>query len=71
MIMYPSLDTLLSKVDNIFILVTLALKRAKQLNSGAPKLIETSSIKPVSIALEEIAAVKIKAKTSTKTGSKS
>lgn len=71
MIMHPSLDTLLSKVDNIFTLVTLALRRAKQLNSGAIKLVESSSTKPVSIALEEIAAVKIKAKTSAKTGSKS
>lgn len=70
MIMYPPLDDVLQKVANTFSLVTLAMKRAKQLNTGAQKLVETHSIKPVTIALEEIMAGKIKARTSTKSGSK-
>lgn len=60
MMMRPSYDELLKKVDNSpFTLVTLAMKRAKQLNTGAVKLLETNSSKPVTIALEEIAAGKI------------
>jgi len=43
-----------------YALVTLAAKRAKQLKSGAPPLIETKSVNPLTIALEEIAAGKIK-----------
>lgn len=70
MMMYPPFDDILQKVDNTFSLVTLAMKRAKQLNTGAQKLIETLSTKPVTIALEEIMAGKIKARASTKSGSK-
>lgn len=70
MMMNPPLDDILQKVDNTFVLVTLCMKRAKQLNTGAQKLIETLSTKPVTIALEEIMAGKIKARTSTKSGSK-
>ncbi|MBI2264726.1 MAG: DNA-directed RNA polymerase subunit omega [Armatimonadetes bacterium] len=55
----PSVDALLPMVDCKFSLITMVLKRARQINNGAPKLIETDSIKPVTIALEEIAAGKI------------
>ena len=42
-----------------FALVTLAAKRAKQLKSGAPPLVDTDSRNPLTIALEEIAAGKV------------
>lgn len=40
-------------------MVMLAAKRAKQLRDGAPKLIDTSSTNPLTIALEEIAAGRV------------
>ncbi|MGC8862671.1 MAG: DNA-directed RNA polymerase subunit omega [Armatimonadota bacterium] len=49
----------LENYGNKYALVTLAAKRAKQLKSGAPPLIETDSVNPLTIALEEIAAGKI------------
>ena len=57
---YPSADKLAEMVDSRFSLVVLAAKRAKQLKEGAPKLIETNSTNPLTIALEEIAAGKVK-----------
>ncbi|MCW3490905.1 DNA-directed RNA polymerase subunit omega [Dethiobacter alkaliphilus] len=56
---YPSIDTLIKKVDSKYTLVIAAAKRARMLNEDAPRLIDTKSIKDVSIALEEIAAEKI------------
>lgn len=58
----PSLDELLKKVDSPYTLVILAAKRARQLNEGKKPLIgdNPESNKPVSRALEEIAADKIK-----------
>ena len=64
------METLLSKVDSKFTLVTLAAKRGRQINSyfnqlgeglGAivPPQVASVSRKPLSIALEEIAAGKI------------
>lgn len=55
----PSLEVLLEKVDSKFSLITMISKRARQLNSGYTKLIVTNSVKPVTIALEEIAAGKV------------
>jgi DNA-directed RNA polymerase subunit omega len=52
---YPSADKL-ENWGSKFALVTLAAKRAKQLKSGAPPLIETESRNPLTVALEEIAA---------------
>lgn len=49
-------------LDNAFRLVILASKRAKELYSGAKSLIETNSIKPCLVALEEIKSTKIKYK---------
>lgn len=68
MMLEPSLDEMLRKVDNTFTLVTVAMKRAKQLNSGAIKLVETPSVKPVTVALEEIVEGKIKPKKLPKDG---
>lgn len=55
---YPSADTL-ENWGSKYSLVVLAAKRAKQLKSGAPPLIQTSSRNPLTIALEEIAAGKV------------
>jgi DNA-directed RNA polymerase subunit omega len=55
----PSLEELLDKVDSKFSLITMVSKRARQLNSGFPKLVKTISKKNVTIALEEIAQSKI------------
>ena len=68
--MDPPIETLLDKVDSKFSLVTLAAKRARQINSyfnqlgeglGAlvPPQVTSVSLKPLSISLEEIAAGKI------------
>lgn len=56
---YPSADLLEDRVESRYTLVVLAAKRAKQLREGAPKLIETTSTNPLTIALEEIAAGKV------------
>ncbi|HHX75121.1 MAG TPA: DNA-directed RNA polymerase subunit omega [Firmicutes bacterium] len=56
---YPSIDKLMEKMDSKYTLVIAAAKRARMLNENAPKLVETSSKKDVSIALEEIAAGKL------------
>ncbi len=56
---YPSIDKLLKKADSKYTLVIAAAKRARMLNEGAQKLVESKSKKDVSIALEEISAGKI------------
>jgi DNA-directed RNA polymerase subunit omega len=66
----PPIETLLDKVDSKFTLVTLAAKRGRQVNSyfsqlgeglGAivPPQVTSVARKPLSIALEEIAAGKV------------
>ncbi len=68
--MDPPIETLLETVDSKFTLVTLAARRGRQINSyfnqlgeglGAivPPQVTSVSRKPLSIALEEIAAEKI------------
>ena len=68
--MTPPIEDLLDKVDSKFTLVALAAKRGRQINSyfnqlgeglGAivPPQVTSVSRKPLSIALEEIAAGKI------------
>ena len=68
--MHPPIEELLDKVDSKFTLVALAAKRGRQVNSyynqlgeglGAivPPQVTSVSRKPLSIALEEIAANKI------------
>jgi DNA-directed RNA polymerase subunit omega len=67
---YPPIEELLDRVDSKFSLVTLAARRARQINSyfahlgeGGGKVIppQVSSVarKPLSIGFEEIAADKI------------
>ena len=67
----PRIDALLEKVDSKYALVTMAAKRARQINNfyrareeGAideipPPLVDTRSKNILTIALEEIAAGKI------------
>lgn len=68
--MYPPIEILLEQVDSRFTLVTLAAKRGRQINSyfkglgegiGAvvPPQVASVSRKPLSIALEEVAAAKL------------
>ncbi|MCU1491709.1 MAG: DNA-directed polymerase, omega subunit [Acidimicrobiaceae bacterium] len=68
----PPVEDLLDKVDSKFTLVTLASKRGRQINSyfnklgeglGAivPPQVASVARKPLSIALEEIAAGKVRA----------
>ena len=54
-----SIDQLEDKVESRYTLVVLAAKRAKQLRDGAPRLIDTPSTNPLTVALEEIAAGKV------------
>lgn len=55
MMSYPSIDSLVKKVDNKYTLVTLAAMRARELNNGASPLVEgAEGKKTVSIALQEI-----------------
>ncbi|MCF6462705.1 DNA-directed RNA polymerase subunit omega [Clostridium sp. Cult1] len=56
----PSINELSNIADSRYTLVMLAAKRSRQLVDGARPLIETSSTKPVSIAIEEIIERKIK-----------
>lgn len=52
----PNLDDLLLAIPSKFSLVTLAMKRARQIQAGSRPLIDTYSLKPVTIALQEILA---------------
>ncbi|WP_094607633.1 DNA-directed RNA polymerase subunit omega [Sporomusa silvacetica DSM 10669] len=56
---YPILEDLLPKADCKYTLVVLAAKRAREIIKGSEILVDHKSLKPVSIALEEIAQGKI------------
>jgi DNA-directed RNA polymerase subunit omega len=69
-LMHPLLENLIEHVDSKFTLVSLAAKRARQINSYfnqlgeglgtiVPPQITSLSRKPLSISLEEIEAAKI------------
>ena len=69
--MHPPIEDLLEKVDSKFTLVSLSSKRGRQINSYfsqlgeglgsiVPPQVASVSRKPLSIALEEIAAEKIR-----------
>lgn len=51
----PSLDVLLNKVDSKYTLVLAAAKRARTLMEDPDFEVNSQGVKPVSIALEEIA----------------
>ena len=57
---YPSGDELEKQVGSKFALVMAVSKRAKQLREGFPPQVETRSTNCITIALEEIAAGKLK-----------
>lgn len=59
----PPIDILMNKLDSKYALVVATAKRARMLTDGSKPLVENAalseSFKPVSLALEEIAAGKI------------
>lgn len=59
MMKQPSLDLLREKVDSRYTLVVAAAKRARQLLEGEEPLLEVDSKKPVTVALNELAADKL------------
>ncbi len=54
-----NMEKVKANINNVYKLVIVSSKRVRQLNEGSPKLIETHSEKPTTVALEEIAAGKI------------
>lgn len=56
---YPSMASLLKKVDSRYTLVIAASKRARMLTEGAQKLTDTNSPKDVTIAIHEISEGKV------------
>lgn len=60
MMCFPSIDSLVKKVDSKYTLVTLAALRARELTDGqAPLIPDEDNKKPVTIALEEVYRDKI------------
>lgn len=60
MMCFPSIDSLVKKVDSKYTLVTLAALRARELTDGqAPLIPDGDNKKPVTIALEEVYRDKI------------
>ncbi len=59
MLIKPTLESLMTKVDSEYTLVTLAAKRARQLTDGDEPLVDVDTTKVVSIAMEEIDQGKI------------
>ena len=53
------IDELVKKCHSVYKLVIVAVKRAKELAEGAPKLVQTDYKKVTSIALEEIRQGKV------------
>ncbi|WHH58127.1 DNA-directed RNA polymerase subunit omega [Petroclostridium sp. X23] len=58
----PPISTLLEKTDDRFTLCIFAAKRARQLIDGAKCLVKVDGGKPVTIAINEIDAGKVKFK---------
>ena len=59
MLIKPTLESLMKKVDNKYTLVTLAAKRARELTDGDEPLVDVETTRVVSIAMEEIDQGKI------------
>jgi DNA-directed RNA polymerase subunit omega len=57
---YMPVEKIFKKSDSIYKVTLLAARRAGELNAGAKKLIETNASKFSTVALEEIAAGKVK-----------
>ena len=59
----PCLEKMMTNLESKYALVTVAAKRARQLTNGDPAYVEKSlspKVKSVSLAMQEIAAGKIK-----------
>jgi len=57
---FTPIEKLIEKISSKYKLVTIAARRALELNDGAPRLVEAESrSKPAMVALQEIAAGKI------------
>ncbi len=56
----PLLEALLDRVSNKYALVIVAAKRARQIKEGALSMVDLDTENPVTAALEEIAAGKIR-----------
>ena len=59
MLIKPTLESLMKRVDSKYTLVTLAAKRARQLTDGDKPLVDVDTTEVVSIAMEEIDQGKI------------
>lgn len=57
-----TIEELQKKIGSIYKLVNLAAMRARDLNDGAPKLVDVDTKNPILIALAEIAEEKIRCK---------
>jgi DNA-directed RNA polymerase omega subunit len=57
-----SMEELRGKVGSVYKLVNLAAMRARDLNNGAPKLVDIDTKNTILIALAEIAEKKIRCK---------
>jgi DNA-directed RNA polymerase subunit omega len=55
----PSIDSLLEKAKNLYVLCNVTGKRARQLVDGAPKLTEVEAYSEVTVAANEIDEKKI------------
>ena len=59
MLIKPTLESLMKKVDSKYTLVTLAAKRARELTDGDEPIVDVETTRVVSIAMEEIDQGKI------------
>lgn len=59
MLIKPTLESLMKKVDSKYTLVTLAAKRARELTDGDEPLVDVETTRVVSISMEEIDQGKI------------
>ncbi len=57
--LYPSINTLLENIDNRYLLVNVAAKRAREVADEAETREEELEVKPVSTAINEIAEGKL------------
>ena len=59
MLLHPPIDDIKLKADSRYTLVIMAAKRARDLVSAKPALVEIDNQVPISIAAEEIVSDKI------------
>ena len=59
MMLYPAMNVLTSYVPNRYMLVNVVARRARQIAEAAEEVGETLNEKPVTIAINEVAAGKL------------